>query len=216
MPSEAGKDKEQRASELKGVCLQFRPRVSAERQKELRDSQPREPPWGEGGPRSLPIANEGSPPGRCPAPRPLPARRSRPRPAHGGARGEVGSGAGGWKRGWVAEVQAPAVAPELPTRGRGLASPAAAAAAAAPRLPRPQPPRPPLGSDTCFAEQPPPPALPGRALQPPPPPGLEHAPGCRASSRPRQLPAPAAPAACLALLPTPTGQPPPLPPPSGH
>lgn len=50
-------------------------------------------------------------------------------------------------------------------------------------------------SDTCFAEKPPPPALPELSLQPPPPPGPENAPAPDPPLGPRQLPVPAAPAA---------------------
>ena len=52
MPSRQERDKERRASGPVGVRLQFRPLVSADRQKELRDSQRREPPLVSTAPRS--------------------------------------------------------------------------------------------------------------------------------------------------------------------
>lgn len=86
----------------------------------------------------------------------------------------------------MGQVQAPASASQLPTRGRGLAS----TAAAAPRYLGPSRRR---GrrrrrccglsvSDTCFAEKSPPAAFPGLQLQPPPPPGPGHAPSSGSSS----------------------------------
>lgn len=131
---------------------------------------------GEGVP--LPIPEEGSPPGRRPAPCPGAAR--------GGAREEVGSGdETGMVRRWVGAEpwpQSPSFRPE-----GGASFP----------QPPPPPPPPPLGylspcrrfcgpvaSDTCLAEKPPPPAIPGVQLQPPPPPGLGHAPSSKPSCWP--------------------------------
>lgn len=167
------------------------------------------------------IPDEGSPPGRLPPlhSRPMPHSRSRSHPADGGAREGGKSGSRGWT-GWaVGSGSTPASASQLPTRGRGLAS----TAAAAPRLPRPQPPP-----------------------WPPPPPLLRTLSQTLASLRSRsqqrsrdsncsrllrrargtlpapdpplgsqRLPVPAFPAESVVLVPAPTGQPPP-PPPSGQ
>lgn len=103
--------------------------------------RPPAPPWdwgvsfeGGGVPHVLANPCRGVASGSRPALRPLPAHRSRPRPALGGARGSAASRVPAWKvRGWVRSAPRPQPPSFRPKREPGCRR-------SRPRLPRPQPP----------------------------------------------------------------------------
>lgn len=158
----------------------------------------------------LPIPAEGSPSSRCPVLRPHPSRRSRPHPTHGGTKGTE-TGKGGRLGQARAQPQPPSFRPEKGPRfyrrcrPSVTSAPAAAVAAAAAADSKPQT----LAPLRIRGRQRSPDSNCSLLLRPAR--GTRSAPDPAVS--PRQLPAPAAPAASAVLLPTPTDQPPP---PSGQ